>query len=517
MPQVKLYLLLHIRKLMHIAVRLGCFIEIREWNKYCTDASELLLLAPQLGDDMLRFSDLASGVLEPLQVIITRLTTESPMSLDDELAPEELSFVGFNQDATSLALGAASSYALYSIKKTDKLDLIHESYRQFSDDKKKNAEVSEIMLIERLFSSSLLMLVSTQAPRKLRIYHFQKNNEICAQSYTNTVLAVRLNRDYMVVCLEDIVYIHTVKDMKVIFKKFFFIATMNKAKMSFIEADIFPVIHTIRDTPSNTSGIVDLSSTVNSFLAYPGSTNNGHVQLFDVTRLNSMNTISAHTSPLAALRFSYDGKKLATASTRGTVIRVFDTESGDRLYEFTRGVKRFVSIYSMAFSIDGNYLCSSSNTETVHVFRLEPTAVPVNENEDDEEQGWVDYLSKQASSYLPTQMNDLWMRGKSFATARLPSVGKRNTVALPLINNKLQLLIATTDGFVYIYPVEAEGGELTLLRQHKVSIKYSPVVHAHDPPDNQSNGDNDGTGSEEGQTLDRHIIDNFPPLNHSTA
>ncbi|KAL3986280.1 WD domain G-beta repeat family protein [Acanthocheilonema viteae] len=442
------------------------------------------------------FVDLENGALWPLQVTVTRLSTESPMSLDDELAPEELSFVGFNQDATSLALGAASSYALYSIKKTDKLDLIHESYRQFSDDKKKSVEVSEIMLIERLFSSSLLMLVSTQAPRKLRIYHFQKNNEICAQSYTNTVLAVRLNRDYMVVCLEDIVYIHTVKDMK---------------------ADIFPVIHTIRDTPSNISGIVDLSSTVNSFLAYPGSINNGHVQLFDVTRLNSMNTISAHTSPLAALRFSYDGKKLATASTRGTVIRVFDTESGDRLYEFTRGVKRFVSIYSMAFSIDGNYLCSSSNTETVHVFRLEPTADPINENEDDEEQGWVDYLSKQASSYLPTQMNDLWMRGKSFATARLPSIGKRNAVALPLINGKLHLLVATTDGFVYIYPVEAEGGELTLLRQHKVSIKYSPVVHANDPSDNQTSEDNDGTRNEEGQTLDRQIVDNFPPLNHSTS
>lgn len=413
------------------------------------------------------------------------------MSLDDELSPEELSFVGFNQDATSIALGAASSYALYSVKKTDKLDLIHESYRQFSDDKKKNIEVSEIMLIERLFSSSLLMLVSTQAPRKLRIYHFQKNNEICAQSYTNTVLAVRLNRDYMVVCLEDIVYIHTVKDMK--------------------------VIHTIRDTPSNTNGIIDLSSTVNSFLAYPGSINNGHVQLFDVSCLNSMNTISAHTSPLAALRFSYDGKKLATASTRGTVIRVFDTESGDRLYEFTRGVKRFVTIYSLAFSLDGNYLCSSSNTETVHVFKLERTADPVNENEDTEEQGWVDYLSKQASSYLPAQMNDLWLRAKSFATARLPSVGKRNAVALSIINDKLNLLVVTTDGFVYIYPVEAEGGELTLLRQHKVNIKYSPVVHANDPPNNENNEENDGTEDDEGQTMDRQIADNFPPLNHSTA
>ncbi|KAM3716653.1 WD repeat domain phosphoinositide-interacting protein [Dirofilaria immitis] len=440
----------------------------------------------------------ASVEISVFWVLSIRMSTESPMPLDDELASEELSFVGFNQDATSLALGAASNYALYSTKKTEKLDLIHESYRQFSDDKKKNVEVSEIMLIERLFSSSLLMLVSTQAPRKLRIYHFQKNNEICAQSYTNTVLTVRLNRDYMVVCLEDIVYIHTVKDMK---------------------ADIFPVIHTIRDTPPNASGIIDLSATVNSFLAYPGSINNGHVQLFDVTRLNSMNTISAHTSPLAALRFSYDGKKLATASNRGTVIRVFDTESGDRLYEFTRGVKRFVSIYSMAFSIDGNYLCSSSNTETVHVFRLGPTLDAVTDfrNGEDEEQGWVDYLSKQASSYLPAQMNDLWMRGKSFATARLPSVGKRNAVALPVINGKLHLLVATTDGFVYIYPIEPEGGELTLLRQHKVGIKHAPMVHAHDQSDNQGNEGNDRTGSEEGQPLDRHIIDNFPPLNHSTA
>lgn len=50
--------------------------------------------------------------------------------------------------------------------------------------------------------------------------------------------------------------------------------------MSFIEADIFKVIHIIRDTPSNTSGIIDLSPTVNSFLAYPGSVNNGHGKVF---------------------------------------------------------------------------------------------------------------------------------------------------------------------------------------------------------------------------------------------
>ncbi|VDN06807.1 unnamed protein product [Thelazia callipaeda] len=413
------------------------------------------------------------------------------MSVEDEAPPDDLSFIGFNQDATSLAVGGIFGYRLYSTKRIEKFDVVYENYTNISLEKTRNivhlvfAELFSIIHIERLFSSSLLMIVSTQAPRKLRIYHFQKNNEICAQSYTNTVLAVKVNRDvrfkYMVVCLENIIYIHTVKDMKVSFlvssfsrfdrvcNKFFIICIKLACVSSFAKADVFPVIHTIRDTPLNASGVIDLSSTVNSYLAYPGSVSSGHVQLFDVSRLSSMSAIAAHTSPLGALRFSFDSKMLATASVRGTVIRVFSTESGNRLYEFTRGIKRFVTIYSLAFSMDGDYLCSSSNTETVHVFKLEKAVDAQNPNEGEE--GWVDYLSKQASSYLPTHMNDFLMRGKSFVIAKLPAVGKRNATALPVINGKLHLLVATTDGIAYVYEVEPEVAELTLLRQHKINFK----------------------------------------------
>jgi autophagy-related protein 18 len=81
--------------------------------------------------------------------------------------------------------------------------------------------------------------------------------------------------------------------------------------------------------------------------------------------------IPAHDSPLAALGFSSTGTKVATASEKGTVIRVFLVDDGSKLYEFRRGVKRCVSISSLAFSMDSNFLCCSSNTETVHVFKLE--------------------------------------------------------------------------------------------------------------------------------------------------
>lgn len=81
--------------------------------------------------------------------------------------------------------------------------------------------------------------------------------------------------------------------------------------------------------------------------------------------------IPAHDSPLAALAFSPTGLRIATASEKGTVIRVFSVTDGAKLYEFRRGVKRCVSISSLAFSMCSQFLCCSSNTETVHVFKLE--------------------------------------------------------------------------------------------------------------------------------------------------
>lgn len=44
---------------------------------------------------------------------------------------------------------------------------------------------------------------------------------------------------------------------------------------------------------------------------------------------------------------------------------------GMKLFEFRRGVKRCVTISSLSFSSDSMWLCCSSNTETVHIFKLE--------------------------------------------------------------------------------------------------------------------------------------------------
>lgn len=56
------------------------------------------------------------------------------------------------------------------------------------------ADTEDVCIVERLFSSSLVAIVSLKAPRKLKVCHFKKGTEICNYSYSNTILAVKLNR-----------------------------------------------------------------------------------------------------------------------------------------------------------------------------------------------------------------------------------------------------------------------------------------------------------------------------------
>jgi len=265
----------------------------------------------------------------------------SPISAGTAVSAAEssthVSFLRFNQDVTSLAVATNLGYKVFSLSSIEALECVH--------GKKMEAE-DMVTLVERLFSSSLVAMVQRASPRKLRVCHFKKGTEICNYSYSNRVLSVRLNRSRLIVCLEEALYIHNIRDMK--------------------------ILHTIKETPPNPRGLCALSVNGDKcYLAYPGSSTTGEVQLFDAFNLQAKCMISAHDGPLAALAFSADGSKLATASEKGTVIRLFNVEEGTKLTEFRRGVKRCAMISSLSFSADGRFLVLGSNTETIHVFRVD--------------------------------------------------------------------------------------------------------------------------------------------------
>ena len=89
----------------------------------------------------------------------------------------------------------------------------------------------------------------------------------------------------------------------------------------------------------------------------------------------------------------------------------------------------------------------------------------------EEPQSWMGYVGqaiKTSASYLPTQVTEMFNQGRDHATARLPFSGLKNVCAMANIQKMPRLLIASQDGYLYIYNIDpSEGGECTLLKQHR--------------------------------------------------
>lgn len=64
-----------------------------------------------------------------------------------------------------------------------------------------------------------------------------------------------------------------------------------------------------------------------------------------------------------------DGTLLATASTRGTLIRIFDPKTSNKLGELRRGSKP-TQICDLAFDLESNYLTCASDNGTIHLFKV---------------------------------------------------------------------------------------------------------------------------------------------------
>lgn len=271
-------------------------------------------------------------------------------------------------------------------------------------------------------------------------------------------------------------------------------------------------MNSIRYIAPNDSGLCSLS--LMSHLAFPTSNECGELQIYDVEHMQVRLKIKAHDSPLSAFNFSPSGTLLATASEKGksnkhrrrqttehdlicfagTVIRVFCVRNGRKVHEFRRGMKRCVRIASLTFSSCSNFVCVSSNTETVHIFKIDLKMVEEAERQgcissdgssgstsdstgstssgnSVEESGtnrWsMGYLTKAMTSYLPSPVSDVLTQDRSFATVQLGQAGLRYQCVVTKLEKQTKILAACEDGFLYVYDLDTgKGGECKLIRAH---------------------------------------------------
>lgn len=367
----------------------------------------------------------------------------------DKGSQSNVQFISFNQDYSSIAIGTKTGYNLYAFEN----DSIDQLKKQFQDE-----EHTDICIVERLFSSSLVVIVSLLSPRRLRLYHIKRTAEISLHSYTNTILSVKLNRRRLIICLEDQLYIHSLKG----------------------DLDVKWVI---RNIPPNPNGLFALSPREDRcLLAYPASQRSGEIQVFDAIELKNKILIPAHDNPLAALSFNQQATMIASASEKGTVIRVHNVDEGNCLYEFRRGYARCVDIYSLSFSLDSLFLAASSSTETVHVFKLDQS------KEDQSalvpnQATWGSYFSNalvQSTTYISSHVSDMMHQWRSFATCRLPFKQLKNVCSITTIDKQPRVLVVSSEGYLYIYDLDInEGGDCILVKQHRLEEIESSSSSGH--------------------------------------
>eukprot|EP00033_Pygsuia_biforma_P001944 GCRY01002166.1.p1 GENE.GCRY01002166.1~~GCRY01002166.1.p1 ORF type:complete len:365 (+),score=51.51 GCRY01002166.1:215-1309(+) len=247
---------------------------------------------------------------------------------------QKILYANFNQDFNCFSVGLENGFQIYNTKPLKQ--------RTSSDLK------GGIGIIEMLFRCNYLAIVGGGTnpkwpPTRLVIWDDKQKQELIHLDFHNIIKAVRLRRDKIIVVLERKVYVYT-----------------------FCEK---PENQVVFDTCENTHGIVALSSySTRSLLAIPAP-RKGHVLLADLDQQGPPSFIPAHNNPLQQLAFNFDGTRLATASEKGTLIRIFNPATKEQLQELRRGSNTAL-IHSIAFHYSSEYLCVTSDSKTIHVFSL---------------------------------------------------------------------------------------------------------------------------------------------------
>ncbi|XP_075507204.1 autophagy-related protein 18a-like [Primulina tabacum] len=344
--------------------------------------------------------------------------------------PAKLLHMSFNQDYGCFATGTDGGFRIYNC------DPFREIFRRDFDCN------SGIGAVEMLFRCNILALVGGgDAPQypvnKVMIWDDHQSRCIGELSFRSEVRGVRLRRDRIVVVLEHKIFIYNFADLK--------------------------LLHQI-ETIANSKGLCAVSQVAGSFVLVCPGLQKGQVR---VEHYASKRTkfILAHDSRIACFTLSQDGNFLATASSKGTLIRIFNTHDGSLLQEVRRGADR-AEIYSLAFSPTSQWLAVSSDKDTVHVFSLKVNLGNVGSDRSDSPPDSNTAVNTSMSSLsfikgvLPKYFSSEW----SVAQFRLPE-GSQHIAAFG--HQKNTVVILGLDGSFYRCKFDpATGGEMAQLEYH---------------------------------------------------
>lgn len=295
-----------------------------------------------------------------------------------------------------------------------------------------------IKIIEILNKSNIIALVgngsnTNQSPKKVLIWDDLQQKVISEVKFNSDIKNVKINSFNLFIVCQNKIYVFNLNDLK--------------------KKDDFT-------TYDNPKGVFSLSTyPEESIIAFPFN-QRGYVGVKRYGESVKDFKFWAHSSGIGCVSLNREGNLICTASENGTLVRVFNAETGDIGYEFRRG-KDKAEIFSLSFDYDSDFIACTSDRGTVHFFALVNPGNEGNneqenkENEDggekkskhvfqktDSHEGFFGTLSKyifMPTGYLKAQ--------RSFSQFRIPDIKPYCSFYGDSENSKV--FIASTDGKFY--------------------------------------------------------------------
>lgn len=294
--------------------------------------------------------------------------------------------VDFNQDFSCFVVGVENGYSIYQLD-----PLQHTRSRAFDG-------AGGVGMVAMLYRSNVLALVGggrnpRYPPTKVIMWDDKEAKAIAELTFRTNVKALKLRRDMVVVGVDSKTYIYRFSDLLLMDT---LDATGTTELRNLVSVSGSPDKAVVA-CPANIKGKVNVCF-------YDASLAKADSLASSPSARVRTTSIIAHESSLAVISLNFEGTRLATSSTKGTLVRVFDTSTGDRLFELRRGAEK-VDIYSISFNAQSDWLAVSSDKGTVHVFSLRTSG-------DMNQKSSLSSLSVVLPSYFKSQ----W----SFAQLRVP-------------------------------------------------------------------------------------------------
>jgi WD40 repeat protein len=234
---------------------------------------------------------------------------------------------------------------------------------------------------------------------------------------------------------------------------------VTKAKIYILNPQSDYIISGVFDTGLNPTGLIAINyNEENIIIVYPSCKEDQEKGELTIKNLdnNEVKYLFPHAHKVTYIALSYNGLLLATASEEGKKIRIYDSETLEKLQELNRG-KEKAEIKYISIDFKNQYLAASSERGTIHIWSLSQSLEKLNKSGKYKINEGDNKISNTGSvfSYLPSILGGKFFDNEwSFAKVRLDE--PYSIFHFGLDNS---LIIITSSGKYYKAKIDPKKGE----------------------------------------------------------